>query len=69
LGRYQDAVNCFEKVIELDPGSAIDYANLGINLLRLGHTKEAAFVLRQALELDASLDFARQALEGVGGRG
>jgi ribosomal protein S12 methylthiotransferase accessory factor len=63
---YQQAVECFERAIELDHGSAIDYANLGINLQRLGHRKEAAFVLRQALELDASLDFAARALEELG---
>ncbi len=63
LEDYQQAVECFEKVIELDPGSAIDYANLGINLQRLGHPKEAAYVLKQALELDPSLDFAARALE------
>jgi len=64
---YQEAVHCFERVIEIDPGSGIDYANLGINLSRLGHTQEAAFVLRQALDLDPSLDFARQALEKLEG--
>ena len=60
-------MHCFERAIELDPGSGIDYANLGINLSRLGHTKEAAYVLRQALDLDPSLDFARQALEKLEG--
>jgi ribosomal protein S12 methylthiotransferase accessory factor len=65
--KYQDAVHCFERVIELDPGSGIDYANLGVNLSRLGHNKEAAYVLRQALELDPSLDFARQVLEKLEG--
>jgi ribosomal protein S12 methylthiotransferase accessory factor len=60
--KYRRAVECFEKAIELDHGSGIDYANLGINLLRLGHRQEAAFVLKQALDLDPSLDFARQAL-------
>ena len=63
LEEYQQAVECFEKVIELDPGSAIDYANLGINLQRLGHPREAAYVLKQALDLDSSLDFAARALE------
>ena len=32
------------------------------NLQRLGHGKEAAFVLKQALELDPSLDFAARVL-------
>jgi ribosomal protein S12 methylthiotransferase accessory factor len=59
-------VHCFEKAIELDPGSAIDYANLGINLSKLGLTKEAAFVLKQALELDPTLDFAARALAELG---
>ncbi len=63
LEEYQQAVACFEKVIELDPGSAIDYANLGINLQRLGHRPEAAYVLKQALGLDASLGFAARALK------
>lgn len=66
LEDYQRAVACFERAIELDHGSAIDYANLGINLQRLGHRKEAAYVLRQALELDASLDFAARALAELG---
>ena len=59
-------MECFEKAIELDHGSAIDYANLGINLQRLGHRKEAAYVLKQALELDASLDFAAAGPGGIG---
>jgi ribosomal protein S12 methylthiotransferase accessory factor len=65
--QYPRAVACFEKAIEIDHGSAIDYANLGVNLSRLGHRQEAAFVLRQALELDPSLDFARNALGELGG--
>ena len=36
LKEHQQAVECFEKAIELDPGSGIDYANLGINLRELG---------------------------------
>ena len=67
LEEYQQAVECFEKVIELDPGSAIDYANLGVNLQRLGHPKEAAYVLKQALELDSTLDFAAKALANLEG--
>ncbi|MFP3867168.1 MAG: YcaO-like family protein [Desulfobacteraceae bacterium] len=64
---FQAAVECFEKAIELDPGSGIDYANLGINLRELGFKKEAAHLLRLALDLDPGLDFARQALAALEG--
>lgn len=62
---FQLAVECFEKAIELDPGSGIDYANLGINLRELGFKREAAHLLRLALDLDPALDFARQALAAL----
>ena len=67
LKEHQQAVECFEKAIELDPGSGIDYANLGINLRELGYRKEAAHLLKIALDLDPSLDFARLALEALEG--
>jgi ribosomal protein S12 methylthiotransferase accessory factor len=50
-------------VIEIDPGSAIDYANIGSNLRELGHKKEAIQLYRIALEMDPDIDFARQNLE------
>ncbi len=59
---YARAAACFEKAIELDHGSAIDYANLGINLQRMGHAEEAKIMLKHALDLDPSLDFARRVL-------
>ncbi len=65
LKEHQQAVECFEKAIELDPGSGIDYANLGINLRELGFRQEAAHLLKMALDLDPSLDFARMALENL----
>jgi ribosomal protein S12 methylthiotransferase accessory factor len=67
LKEHQQAVECFEKAIELDPGSGIDYANLGINLRELGFRPEAAHLLKMALDLDPSLDFARMALEDLAG--
>ncbi len=67
LKEHQQAVECFEKAIELDPGSGIDYANLGINLRELGFRQEAAHLLKMALDLDPSLDFARSALEALEG--
>jgi ribosomal protein S12 methylthiotransferase accessory factor len=65
LKEHQQAVECFERAIELDPGSGIDYANLGINLRELGFRQEASHLLKMALDLDPSLDFARAALKAL----
>jgi ribosomal protein S12 methylthiotransferase accessory factor len=59
LKRHQDAIAAFERAIEIDPGSAIDYANIGSNLRELGLKQEAIRLYRMALELDPDIDFAR----------
>lgn len=63
LGRYQEAIECFERVVEMDPGSAIDYANIASSLNKLGHKREAVALYKMALELDPTLEFARKNLE------
>lgn len=60
LKRHHEAIEAFEKAVEIDPGSAIDYANIGSNLRELGHKKEAIQLYRMALELDPDIEFARQ---------
>ena len=50
-------------VIELNPGSAIDYANIGSNLRELGHKEEAIRLYKIALELDPDIEFARASME------
>ncbi len=65
--QYAEAVACFEKVIDLDPGSAIDYANLAVNYRALGQTDKAVGYYRLALKLDGSLEFARRHLRELGG--
>jgi ribosomal protein S12 methylthiotransferase accessory factor len=60
LKQHQDAITAFERAIELDPGSAIDYANIGSNLRELGHKEEAIRLYQMALELDPDIDFARE---------
>lgn len=59
LKQHQDAIAAFERAIEIDPGSAIDYANIGSNLRELGLKREAVSLYRMALELDPDIDFAR----------
>ena len=56
-------------LIELDPGSAIDYANIGSNLRELGHREEAIRLYRIALELDPDIEFARARHGKAGGGG
>jgi ribosomal protein S12 methylthiotransferase accessory factor len=62
-GEHHDAIAAFERAIELDPGSAIDYANIGSNLRELGHKEEALKLYRIALELDPDIEFARHNVE------
>ena len=63
LKMHNESIAAFERVIELDPGSAIDYANIGSNLRELGHKEEAIRLYRIALELDPDIEFARTGME------
>lgn len=59
LKAYKKGIAQFEKVLEIDPGSAIDYANIGANLRALGHNAEAIRLYEMALDLDPGIDFAQ----------
>ena len=69
LGRYSEAVASFERAVAIDPSSAIDWANIGVNLERSGEPERAAEMYRKALGMDGSIGFAREGLERVGGEG
>jgi ribosomal protein S12 methylthiotransferase accessory factor len=60
---YQTAISHFERAVHLNPASAMDYANLGVNHSRLGHREEAIRFFTLALTLDPSIEFARAQLE------
>lgn len=62
LKEHEQAIRCFENVIRLDPGSAIDYANIASNYRDLGRPAEAVRYYRMALEIDPGIDFARDNL-------
>lgn len=67
MKNHEQAVACFKRVIEIDPSSGIDYANVAANLRELGRKADAIHYYEQALMIDPSLDFARDDLERLKG--
>ncbi|MBT3311929.1 MAG: tetratricopeptide repeat protein [Desulfobacterales bacterium] len=65
---HEKAIECFGKVIELDPSSGIDYANIASNYRDMGKKDEAIQFYKTALEIDPSIDFARDNLEKLRGQ-
>ncbi|MFH7319308.1 YcaO-like family protein [Desulfurivibrio sp. D14AmB] len=63
LADYETAVTHFSRTIDLEPGSAIDFANLGVNLRKLNRTQEAARNFKIALTMDPYLELARTHLD------
>ena len=55
-------VSHFSKTVELNPSSAIDYANLGVNYRRLEKNDEAIKYFELALSLDPTIEFAKDNL-------
>lgn len=62
---YQIAISHFERAVHLNPASAMDYANLGVNHNRLGNREEAIRYFTLALTLDSTLDFAQDQLNDL----
>jgi ribosomal protein S12 methylthiotransferase accessory factor len=69
LKEHEKAIECFRKVLKLDPSSAIDYANIASNFRDMGDKKNAIRYYNFALALDPSIDFARENLETLQGKG
>jgi len=61
-GRYREAAEEFSAALEIDAGSAVDMANLGLCYKHLGKPGAAADFLQTSLEMDPSLEFARESL-------
>lgn len=62
---YIDAITHFKRAVDLNPSSAIDYANLGVNYSRIGSNDLAVEFLTLALTLDPTLDFANDLLQKI----
>jgi ribosomal protein S12 methylthiotransferase accessory factor len=60
--RFEQAAYHFQRAVQLNPVSAIDYANLALNLQRLGRNEEAITNYQIALEQDADIAFAAENL-------
>ncbi len=63
LKEHRRAIECFQRVLELNPGSAIDYANIASNYRDMGERDKAMTYYRIALEMDPTIEFARQSLD------
>lgn len=60
---YGNALQAFLKATELDPSSAIDYANAGYCLKAMNFIPPAEVFFRKALSLDPGLTMAQKGLE------
>jgi len=67
LKEHTKAIEAFHKVLELNPASAIDYANIASNYRDMGNRDMAVRFYKFALELDENIDFARDNLKSLEG--
>ncbi|MFC1515671.1 YcaO-like family protein [Thermodesulfobacteriota bacterium] len=63
---HEKAINCFRRVLQLNPASGIDYANIASNYRDMGDKENAIRYYLFALELDPTIDFARDNLIKLG---
>ena len=62
LKEHERAIECFQKVLRLDPSSAIDYANIASNYRDMGDKAQAVRYYQVALQLDPTIEFAKDNL-------
>jgi ribosomal protein S12 methylthiotransferase accessory factor len=65
LKEHEKAIADFQRVIDLNPASAIDYANIASNYRELGRRRKAVHYYELALALDPTLEFAKQNLAAL----
>lgn len=63
LKEHEQAIESFKAVLRINPGSAIDYANIASNYRDMGNREKAIFYYQMALSIDPSITFARESLE------
>jgi len=55
LEEYEEAIELWERVLNIDPNNKKAYLNIGYNRLKLGHYDRALKAAKKAMELDADL--------------
>ena len=74
MGRYEEAIRCYDKTLELEPRIVITWYNKAVSEDKLGHAKQAAacyqMFLAKAPAQDAQkIESARQRLRELSGKG
>jgi len=62
LKEHDKAIECFLRAVEINPASAIDWANLGVNVRAQGEEEKAILLFKKALSLDPTIGFAKKHL-------
>jgi len=62
-GNYEESISLFAKAIEMDPGYAESYNNLGYLYYVMKDNKKARKYFKKALEIDPNFQKARDNLE------
>jgi tetratricopeptide (TPR) repeat protein len=65
LERYEETINCFDKVIELEPNNSMAYNNKAHSLEKLGNFNDAIQLYKKALEIDANNNLALKNLQNL----
>jgi len=65
---HPKAITCFEQALEIDPSQAINYANIGSNYRELGEAALAVKFYEMALEIDPTIEFARDNIQKLQGK-
>lgn len=68
MANHEHAIACFEKLIALDPSSAIDYANIASNYRAMGEKAKAIKYYQTALTIDSTIEFAKTHLAQLEGQ-
>ncbi len=68
FGKYEDSIDCFQKVIDLDPSQHEAFNNLGICLTNLGRHEEAVSFIERAVAIKSDYSEAWSNLGGLYGR-